>query len=143
MPGDHEGQLYVFLCIYADRRGLLCILSNRTCKNILCQQRRNCNWKNRVSHHRIKFYPGSVLPDDTSIFPGDRKWKSKSFSVCHAPDLLPDSNFLGIVTSGTSLYLVRISNLRGPGSSCRINILSKNDYGMEEMIRLIRFSLCL
>ena len=133
MPGNNEGYLCIFLCGHADRRSLLCILSGAACKNIFQQQRGNCNWKDCISHHRIKFYPGGVFSDDAGIFPDDRKWKSKPFSVCHASDILPDSNFLGAVTSGTSLYLVRISDFRSAGRSCGTDILSENDYGLEKM----------
>ena len=46
---------------------------------------------------------------------------------------LPDPNFLGVITSGASLYLVRISDFRSSGRSCGTGILSENDYGLEEI----------
>ena len=85
-----------------------------------------------MSDHWIEFYSGGIFTDDTGVLSGDRKWKSQSVPVCDAPDILSDPDFLGAVSSGTSVYLVCVSDLRGACWSDRDGSVLEDDQWMEE-----------
>lgn len=127
MPGDHERQLFIFLCIYAAWHNLFCIFTNRADSNIFQKQRSNPNWKNCIPDHRSKLYTGGIFFNDTRIFSGNRKWESKPFIVGNAPDPLSDSDFLGVISDRAFLYLVRISNLRGNRGSSWNDVIPENN----------------
>ena len=80
----------------------------------------------------IEFYSGGIFTDDSGVLSGDRKWKSQSVPVCDAPDILSDPDFLGAVSSGTSVYLVCVSDLRGACWSDRDGSVLEDDQWMEE-----------
>ena len=96
------------------------------------EQRGHRDRKKCIPYHRGKFYSGGIFTDDPGLLPGDRKWKSQSVPVCDAPDILSDPDFLGAVSSGTSVYLVCVSDLRGACWSDRDGSVLEDDQWMEE-----------
>lgn len=132
MPGNHAGQLWIFLCVYAGRCDLLRFLSGAAAPGFFKEQRGHRDRKKCIPYHRGKFYSGGIFTDDTGVLSGDRKWKSQSVPVCDAPDILSDPDFLGAVSSGTSVYLVCVSDLRGACWSDRDGSVLEDDQWMEE-----------